>query len=200
MIAVLSVLDLDQSRDQLRTRFGFVALGRDLLALGDQRILLCTAGREPASMLRLPMDHVAFRVPDADVADAAFGAAGLARHSAFTPDGPRDIDEFWENGVRFVFFAGPDGWPFEFCAIRGAPPAVPAYGHGHYGLRVADLDLAEQDLAALGAVRIASHRIEGNGGAVTVRFLRLGAEVFELFDEPPVSPRSRSGWVGLLDD
>lgn len=200
MIAVLSVVDVEEARDQLRSRFGFVELSQGRLALGDQQILVCAAGSEPASMLRLPIDHLAFRVPDADAVDAEFVAAGLMRHPAFTPDGPRDIREFWGAGVRFVFFAGPEGWPLEFCAINGRPPAAENRGHSHYGLRVSDLDRAEGTLRALGAVLLASHSLQSETSPVTVRFMGLGAEIFELFDEPPILPTSNTGWVGLLAD
>ena len=176
--------------------FGFVPGGNGCMEFGGQSVAVVHAGDVPNGMLRIPLDHVAFAVSDADETCAAYLARDGHLARAFTPDGPRDIPEFWDNGVRFVFFDGPDGWPLEFCAKKGTPGRA---GHDHFAIRTADIGADEARLSSIGATPVAHHRLSSETGSVEVRFLALGTDMFEVFDEgphPDVDPDR--GWIGLL--
>jgi catechol 2,3-dioxygenase-like lactoylglutathione lyase family enzyme len=198
MIPVLAVMDPHEAAYALVRLFDFVDLGGGRLRFGDQTIALSAPGAAPADMLDLPFDHLALRVADATATAVDFAARGARLHAAFTPHGPRDIAEFWDHGVRFVFFEGPGGWPVEFCEKRLTPPVQPLEGHSHYGFRTPDLDALEARFAALGATRVRTHRLGDDAAPVNVRFLALGGDIIELFDEGPFAPPATAGWVGLL--
>jgi len=166
------------------------------MALGDQGIALATTA--PEGMVPLRLDHLALRVGDARAAMAGIAGRGGRLSRKFTPDGPREIAEFWKHGVRFVFFDGPEGWPFEFCEKIGAGEVAP--GHDHYGVRTPDLDALEARLAGMGAERVAAHVLPGPP-PVRVRFLALGSKVFEIFDEGPFDePEPGRGFIGLMPE
>lgn len=194
MIPVLAVADPARAAAELVRLFGCVADGPGRVRFGTQPIALVAPGARPEGFIALPLDHVAFSVPDAEAAAASYGAAGARLHAAFTPDGVRGIPEFWEKGVRFVFFEGPDRVAFEFCEKTGAGLS---FGHSHYGLRTRDLDGAEAACRALDALPLARYRLGSGDSTVNVRFLARGPDVFELFDEAATGPIS-SGWIGLL--
>lgn len=196
MIPVLAVEDPVSAREMLARVFGFVPSGNGHMVLGAQPVAVIRAGEEPGEMIRLPLDHVAFATPDPDATCAAYKARGAQLAEAFTPDGPRDIPEFWDNGVRFVFFNGPEGWPLEFCTRKSTPPRT---GHDHRSIRTADIEAVEERLAALGAEPVARHSLSAAAGPVDVRFLALGPHMFEVFDEGPFAdPGHARGWIGLL--
>ena len=196
MIPVLAVTDREAAKRMLRDVFKFEQTSPDRMQLGDQAVMLCDTGAAPADLVQLPFDHLALSVVDADAALAEFTARGAELDTAFTPDGPAEIPAFWSNGVRFVFFQGPDGAPFEFCQKLG-DESGPA--HSHYGLRTSVLDQTEGDLLARGATRVARHVLPGTP-PVEVRFLKRGDEVFELFDEVPKSaPTDNTGWIGVIE-
>ena len=196
MIPVLAVEDPAAARDRLAKDLGFAPMAAGKMALGGSRVAVVRAGDVPPGMLRMRLDHVAFATADADRSCADLLARGAALAPAFTPDGPRDIPEFWDSGVRFVFFAGPEGWPVEFCARNGAPGRT---GHDHYAIRTPELVPMAKRLAALGAETIATHRLSPATGPVEVRFLALGDTMFELFDEGPFpEPDPDLGWIGLI--
>jgi len=198
MIAVLAVKDPDHAQQTLHEHFGFRRVAQGLIAYGDAKIAIVPAGTYPGGMIALPFDHIAFRVPDADDCYRRFLASGAHVDKQFTPDGPRDITEFWTAGVRFVFFEGPDAAPFEFCA-QNDPSEPQSAGHSHFAIRTPDLDATAAQLCGLGATEIARHLLPSAPRPVAVRFLRLGAEVFELFDEAPlVANHGTTGWVGLI--
>lgn len=169
------------------------------MRFGDQLVALVTGDATPAGLIPLALDHLALRVPDARKAARDFGANGARLHTGFTPEGPRDIPQFWEHGVRFVFFEGPDGVPLEFCQKLGAEAASAPLGHDHYALRARDLAPPQAVCAALGATTVATHLLEGEV-PVSVRFLARGNEIFELFDEGPFPAPGLYGWIGLLPD
>lgn len=199
MIPVLALDDPAEGAGFLCTRLGFSADPADpqLLRFGTQALRLVHAGQPVQGLIDLPFDHLALRVPDPDAAQSRAIALGARMHPAFTPDGPREIAEFGPVGVRFVFFQGPEGWPFEFVAPRNAPPGLP--GHDHFGLRSLPLAPAESHLAEMGATLQSRHSLHGPDAAVSVTFLQLGAAVFELFDEPASQPPVQGkGWVGFL--
>ncbi|RYG90042.1 VOC family protein [Loktanella sp. IMCC34160] len=196
MIPVLAVDDPESAREMLARVFGFVPNDHGCMALAEQSVAVIRTGDTPSGMLRIPLDHVAFAASDADETCAAIQARGGHLSRSFTPDGPRDIPEFWDNGVRFVFFDGPDGWPLEFCMKNGIPDRS---GHDHFAIRTTDIGAAEARLRAIGAAPVAGHRLSTETGWVEVRFLALGADMFEVFDEgphPDVDPDR--GWIGLL--
>ena len=196
MIPVLAVEDPVSAREMLARVFGFVPAGGGCMALGGQSVAVIRWGAVPDDLLRIRLDHVAFATADADATCAEFDARGAHLARAFTPDGPRDIPEFWDNGVRFVFFDGPDGWPLEFCMKKGRPGRT---GHDHFAIRTADIGADEARLRTIGAALVARHRLCTDTAPVNVRFLALGTDMFEVFDEGPypfVDPDR--GWIGLI--
>ncbi len=199
MIPVLAVNDPEAGAAFLCSRLGFRRDERDALLahFGDQAVRLAGIGQALPGLIDLPFDHLALRVPDADETEAKALAQGAARHPAFTPDGPREIAEFGASGVRFIFFEGPDGWPFEFCAQRGSRDG--GRGHGHYGLRCASTAAMSEKLAAMGAETRSAHTLGGPDSEVHVAFMGMDDGVFELFDEAPVAPPAPGrGWIGFL--
>lgn len=200
MIPVLAVRDPVAACHLLADQFGFTRVGPGQMAFGAAMIAVVARDDLPGALIPLRLDHVAFQVADADAVYQTFSAAGARLDPTFTPHGPRDIPQFWDNGVRFVFFLGPEGAAFEFCAKNDtAEPIV--RGHSHFAIRTSDLDAAEAQVATLGASRIAQHQLPGNPRPVSVRFVQSGPDVFELFDEAPVSAAcGPMGWVGLLPD
>ena len=200
MIPVLAVTDPLAARLYLEKTLGFRAAADGHMAFGDTEIAVVAADARPDDLIAMEFDHIAFQVPDADACCRRCLAAGAGLDRRFTPDGPRDIPEFWTQGVRFVFFTGPEGAPFEFCA-RNDPSADQGEGHSHFALRSPSPDALATCLLTMGAREIASHTLAGQAGPVSVRFLQSGKDIFELFDDPPFaeSPAS-TGWIGLLPD
>lgn len=197
MIPVLAVDDPTAACEQLARHFGFQRQD-GLMWLGTQAIAVLKAGDIPAGFLPLPLDHVALSVTDAAEAGRLFAARGGTYATSYTPDGPREIPEFWDNGVRFVFFNGPMGAPLEFCETIGVASNPTEIGHDHYGIRRVDFESAIPELQQLGATQIARYRLGSNSDVVNVMFLNWNGSVLELFDEPPThSPRSH-GWTGFL--
>lgn len=200
MIPVLAVKDPDAALLHLTQRLALVAEGKDSLRFGDQRIRLCRVDAPPAGMIPMRLDHIALRIADADRQHRQLAERGARLSPGFTPDGPREIAEFWENGVRYVFFDGPEGWPVEFCARIGRPDV--SEGHDHLAIRTTDLDAVEAELASLGASRIARHLLGTGDATVEVRFLSVDGTVFELFDEaaPDAAADQPGGWIGFLPE
>ena len=197
MIPVLAVKDPVAACHMLAAQFGFVQVGPGLMGFGTAQIAVVDGTALPGALIPLRLDHVAFAVPDADAVYRSFSAAGAVLDPNFTPAGPRDIPQFWDQGVRFVFFRGPQGAAIEFCAKTATGPVE--RGHDHFAIRHPDLDQAEDALDAFGPIRIAQHILPGTAHPVSVRFLQAGPVVFELFDEAPVVTHTPlSGWVGLL--
>lgn len=198
MHPVLAVSDLAAARSKLAHDFGFTQDG-NLMRLGTQAIILVKEGQRPAQFIDLPLDHVAMSVKDADRTDAEFRARGALPDRDFTPDGPRDIPDFWAHGVRFTFFAGPEGAPLEFCAKNGDTALPATFGHSHYGIRCASVADLSAELMARGATVLAKHQLKGGAGIVNVAFLQLGPVVLELFDEPPFPGKPAGRWIGLAE-
>ncbi|MCR9136368.1 MAG: hypothetical protein NXI27_10265 [Alphaproteobacteria bacterium] len=195
MIPVLSVKDTDAARMMLAGQFGFREAGSNSMTLGDQTILIAAAGETPDTLVRLPLDHIALSVACAETAFKVFHARGACLAAAYTPDGVGEIGEFWDRGVRFVFFEGPEGAPIEFCETIGETRQT---GHSHYGLRAADLDGLETQFATLGAEPVARHTLGGDP-PVDVRFLQAGSAMLELFDDTQCTNSVKDrGWVGFV--
>ena len=200
MIPILAVDDPEAARQFLANRFGFLPAGDGSVRLGDQRILVTAAGTLPADAIDLRLDHVALKTGDADQCRARLEARGARLCRGYTPEGPQDIPQIWEAGVRYVFFSGPEDWPMEFVARNGVAPDSVSAGHDHIGIRTRQIDVVAKRLASMGATDLANYRIPGSGGVINVRFQRLGDTVFELFDDPPTAePQAGTGWIGLVE-
>lgn len=195
MTPVLALVDPVRGQETLRDVFGFEDLGAGRLRYGDLTIAVCDATQIPDDMMHLRMDHLALRVPDI----APMVAQCRAKRAWVTPDGPREIAEFWDFGVRFIFFEGPEGWPIEFCMQLGGAGEGRGgdFGLDHFGIRTLDVVRMADQLASLGAVLIAQHRL----GEVDVQFVKRADQMFELFNEAPFArPPASQGWVGFLCD
>ncbi|WP_103258612.1 VOC family protein [Tabrizicola aquatica] len=142
------------------------------------------------------IDHLALTVPDIDAAVAALAAKGIALDAAITPKGPELIPEFWEDGLRFVYLAGPEGARIELCQrVTGAPAAV---GHDHVGIPCHDLVAMQDFFVTQGARLTAAVNLQRPEGVIPVRFLAFHGAVIELF-QPPSAPRAVQGlWSRLL--
>ena len=195
MIPVLAVTDIAAARAQLTDVLGFSPAPGGRLSWGGADVALCTQDAPPAGLIALPLDHVAFAVADVTATAQAIAARGAALHAGFTPDGPREIAAFFDAGMRYVFFAGPDGAPVEFCTDLGAPQGD---GHAHFGLRAADIATAEAACAAHGATVTARYALGDPARPVNVCFMQAGATTFEIFDEPAPATLSPTRWIGLL--
>lgn len=196
MIPVLAVSDPDTACAMLDRVFSFKPRENGVMMFGSQAVSVVQIGAVPGGMLQMPLDHVAFSVPDADRTHLQFMARGGKLARSFTPDGPKDIPEFWDHGVRFVFFDGPGGWPFEFCTKNGAAQGE---GHDHFAIRTADISTAVTALGNMGCRPVAHHRLGSAEGLVEVQFMALGSHVFEVFTEGPFpAVDTNRGWIGLL--
>lgn len=196
MIPVLAVSDPEAACAMLARVFGFEPSENDVMMFGNHAISLVQVGAVPVGVLRMPLDHVAFSVTDVDRAHLQFMARGGNLARSFTPDGPKDIPEFWDHGVRFVFFDGPDGWPFEFCMKKGA---ATGQGHDHFAIRKANITTAVTALGNMGCIPVAHYRLGRGERSVEVQFMALGSHMFEVFAEGPFTDVDTDrGWIGLL--
>ncbi len=196
LIPVLALTAPEAGIEQLCEIFGFQRAGQGRVSYGDLTVAVVSVADVPQDLLPIQMDHLALKVPDLDQVMARIQAPW----SAVTPNGPREIAEFWGVGVRFMFYDAPEGAPLEYCTLRDG--SIRERGLDHFGLRLADLEPMDLQLRDLGATPVAEHRL----GEVNVRFLERAGQIFELFDEPPLlEPREQpaprlSGWCGFLFD
>jgi len=197
MIPVLAVDDPKAACEQLACHFGFREQD-GLMWLGTQAIAVLGTRDKPTGFVDLPLDHVAWSVTDAAETCRAFSGRGASYSMSYTPNGLREIPEFWDNGVRFIFFEGPMGAPLEFCETIGVAPQTREMKHDHYGFRQMDFESTVSDLQTLGAVEIARHRLTAGNDTVNVMFLRWNDSVLELFDERSVRIPTPEGWTGFL--
>lgn len=196
MIPVLAVSDPEAACAMLARVFGFEPRENGMMVFGSHAVIVASIGAAPRGMLRMPLDHVAFSVTDADRAYMQFMTRGGKLARLFTPDGPKDIPEFWDHGVRFVFFDGPDGWPFEFCMKNGGAGGE---GHDHFAIRKEDIPTAITALSNIGCIPVAQHRLGSGERSVEVQFMALGSNMFEVFAEGPYPDVDADrGWIGLL--
>lgn len=191
MLVAELMLQSPQAGGKALESFGFREDG-GLWRLGSQALRL-VEGR-PQGHGRI--DHLALTVPDIDAAVAALAAKGIALDPAITPNGPELIPEFWEDGLRFVYLAGPEGARIELCQrVTGAPDAV---GHDHVGIPCHDLSAMQDFFVAQGARLTAAVDLQRPEGVIPVRFLAFHDGVIELF-QPPSAPRAAQGlWSRLL--
>lgn len=191
LVPELTVQNTDQAAAVLKTVFGFAIQG-GLWHRGSQAIRL-VAG-QPQGHGRI--DHIALTVPDMDAAVATLRAAGAAFDAAVTPDGPELIPEFWDDGLRFVYFAGPFSARIELCQrITGASPDV---GHDHVGIPCHDLPAMQAFFEGQGARLTAAVDLDRPEGVIPVRFLAFAGGVLELY-QPKHADRAAHGlWSRLL--
>jgi catechol 2,3-dioxygenase-like lactoylglutathione lyase family enzyme len=192
----LRLSDVAAGEAMLRTMFGFQADGPDALRLGTQRIVLRSDAGPIGHGL---IDHLALAVDDVRAAMAAVQAKGGRFDSAVTPDGPLFIPEFWKEGTRYVFFAGPEGARIELCARPGlARAGLP--GHDHIGIAARDFGDMRRFFLDLGLSEVAATVLERPGGNIPVSFLGLGASVVELYAPPGLAdaPRPPGFWRRLI--
>jgi catechol 2,3-dioxygenase-like lactoylglutathione lyase family enzyme len=170
--------------------FGF-ASSDGLWCLGSQAVSLRSGS--PRGHGRI--DHVALSVPDIDAAVATLAARGVALADV-TPKGPEFIPEFWDDGLRFVYFSGPEGARIELCQrVSGGAAEV---GHDHIGIPCQDLPAMQAFFLAQGATLIAAVELSRPEGMIPVRFLRIAGGVVELF-QPRAAERSIRGlWSRIL--
>lgn len=179
IVPELAVQDLAGAESLLRDVFGFARDG-ETLRLNDQRIALVPADGPRGHG---GIDHLALSVNDTDAALADLLARG-ARLEDTTPDGPKEIAEFWENGVRYVFLQGPEGARIELCAKRLSPAAPHRPGHDHIGIPCTDIAASAAFFTDLGAKPVAAFDLIRAEGTVAVRFLAAGQSVVELYSPP----------------
>ncbi|WRH61714.1 MAG: hypothetical protein RSE12_15245 [Fuscovulum sp.] len=184
LIPELAVTDMAAAAAMLRDVFGFSG-DEALLRLGDQAVALVAAD-SPAGHGRI--DHLALAVRDVDAALASLIARG-ARLEATTPNGPREIAEFWGTGVRYVFLQGPEGARIELCARLGGPVRDGLPGHDHLGIPCTDLAATEAFFLGLGFAQMAANDLLRDDGVTRVRFLGLGASIVELYEPPALRGR-----------
>ncbi len=196
MIPVLRVKDPVTAGLLLKKNFGFEQSG-NIWRLGQQSIRLVAEGEVPDQFVSLPFDHLAIAASNIDKHTEHFKAKGALLSKDYTPDGPREIPEFWEQGVRYVFFNGPDNSPIEFCEIKGRPHLT-HFGHSHIGVRRSSLADAMDEISNFDCKLIASYRLAGDGAPVNVAFLSWGDVVLEFFDEPAPKTHGETGWIGFV--
>ena len=197
MIPVLSVDTIDRAALETLGLHCRDHSDGTLATFRDQGILVVTKGTVPDGFIPMRFDHIALGVNDVEQ-EAADGLARGARLSAdFTPDGPKSIPEFWDKGVRFVFFDAPANAPLELCQNLAATNS--SNGHDHYAIRTGNLDKTSNMLGEMGATVLATYRLDTPDGPVNVRFLGLNGRVFELFDEAGGrAHKDGLGWIGLV--
>jgi catechol 2,3-dioxygenase-like lactoylglutathione lyase family enzyme len=179
LIPELAVTDVAKAAVMLQDVFGFVPDGQ-MMRLGDQVVALVGADSAAGHG---KIDHLALAVDDVDVALAELMARG-ARLEATTPDGPREIAEFWSAGVRYVFLEGPEGARIELCARRDGPVRGGLPGHDHLGIPCTDIAATEAFFLGLGFARLAANELVRADGVTLVRFLGIGSSVVELYEPP----------------
>ncbi len=141
------------------------------------------------------IDHLALSVPDLDEAARTLLARGARLDPQVTPDGPREIPEFWTSGVRYLFLQGPASARIELIVNTGAPQGP---GHDHIGIPCSDIAASAAFFAGLGATPLASVTLQRAEGQTQVRFLALQESVIELYQPPRPNPALAQGlWRSL---
>lgn len=174
LVPELVLMRPDAGKDVLQRVFGFHPDG-GLMRLGSQAVLV--TGGDAAGHGRI--DHVALAVPDMDVALERLQAAGATLDLGVTPNGAELIPEFWGDGIRFVYLAGPETARIELCQRVAGP--VAATGHDHIGIPCADLTAMQRFFEAQGARLTAAVDLDRPEGIIPVRFLDFANGVIELF-------------------
>lgn len=195
IIPELCVQDSAAAAEMLGRVFGFQPDG-DHLRLNSQRIAV-VQGDGPRG--HGSIDHLALAVNDTDVALASLMARGAVLEET-TPDGPKEIAEFWEEGVRYVFLQGPEGARIELCARRNAAERMGLPGHDHIGIPCSDIAASVGFFQSLGLDLLAAVDLIRPEGTIPVRFLGSTCGVVELYGPPGHDAATLSPaplWCGL---
>lgn len=189
LVPELTVADPSEAA-KVMERFGFMPDG-GLWRLGSQAVRLVAGAPQGHGRI----DHVALSVPDMDKAVSALAERGIVLADV-TPNGPELIPEFWDDGLRYVYFRGPGGARIELCQrVSGAAPRM---GQDHIGIPCADLAAMRGFFESHGARLIAAVDLDRPEGVIPVRFLSFHDGVVELY-RPPHADRAALGhWSRLL--
>lgn len=193
MIPVLSVSDISNARDHLINVFGFEALDGNKIRFGDAEIIIVSYTDIPKAIIRKPIDHIAFSVQSlAEFESSSLGRNGYY-HSEYTPEGIKEIPEFWESGVKYVFFEGPDGAPFEFCCRNSIEAAEK--GVDHVGIRNLDINEAQSHYLEYSPKVVSEYKLDD----VNIRFFTVNEYMFEAFTAVGDNGMdSEIGWIGFI--
>ncbi|WBU60868.1 hypothetical protein [Paracoccus albus] len=200
IIPVLSLCDVAAGVEMLKRVFGFDLAHDDAfgleLVLGNQRLRVVERF-ETVGALRA--QHLALSVPDTDVAMHECLARGGTLANTMTPNGPEEIDEFWEQGVRYVFFDGPEGSLIELCAKKGSTGS-PHWGHDHIGICCDEVGKEASLFLKIGCKIVAKHTLLQPDSRTEVMFLERGDTIIELFTPPEggIGVAGCSAWLGCL--
>lgn len=195
IIPELQVQDTEAACAMLRDVFGFSDVD-GLMVLGTQRIAVVRADGLPDHG---GIDHLALAVDDVDAAMAAYIARGTG-FEATTPEGPKEIAEFWDHGVRYVFLRGPEGARIELCARLDGVTRAGLPSHDHIGIPCTDVDATEAFFLSLGLTRVSAVDLHRPEGVIPVRFLAAGSSIVELYGPPNhdgAALPKRGFWRGL---
>lgn len=204
LIPILSLEDPRAGIALLTRVFGFECVGTGdgfgtIMALGNQRILIVPKLSIVGSVRP---HHLALSVPYTDMAMNECLSRGGVLAQSMTPDGPLEIPEFWNHGVRYVFFEGPEGALIELCMKKGQVSSND-WGHDHIGIECEDIAASQTQFENAGCDLLASHSLHRDDDVTDVAFLKRGASVAELFCPPKASKAADtpplSGWVGCLN-
>lgn len=99
MMPVLRVKNPVSTGFLLKRNFGFKQSG-DIWRLGEQSIRIVIEGEVPDQFVSLLFDHLAIAAYNINKHTEHFKAKGALLSKDYKPDGPREIAEFWEAGVR----------------------------------------------------------------------------------------------------
>jgi catechol 2,3-dioxygenase-like lactoylglutathione lyase family enzyme len=179
LVPELVLTEPDAGKALLQRVFGFRPDGA-LLLLGTQAVLVTQGSAGGHGRI----DHIALAVPDMDAALATLTGAGAALDAGVTPNGAELIPEFWDDGIRFVYLAGPESARIELC--QRVTGAVAQTGHDHIGVPCHDLPAMQRFFEAQGAVLTAAVDLRRPEGVTPVRFLNYADGVIELF--APLTP------------
>lgn len=192
LIPHLQTADLAAAEKLLVDVFGFAPDG-PYLRLGSQRIALITGPQLGHGVI----DHLALAVPDVARTATALMARGAQPDLSVTPDGPKEIAEFWQGGVQYFFLQGPGSARIELCANLAQP--APSLGHDHIGISCTDITASARFFTDLGARLLSSVNLVRPGGTTEVRFLSFHGSVIELYSPPDLrtAPRHSAPGQGL---
>lgn len=165
------------------------------MVLGDQRIVI---SRKLSIAGAVGLHHLALSVPEADEAMVDCLKRGGKLAGSMTPNGPLEIPEFWQNGIRYVFFEGPEGVLIELCAKKETISKT-SWGHSHLGVMCQDVGRECGLFESMNCKRIANYQLCRPKGTTDVVFLEFGRSLVELFSgERAERGHTSVGWIGCL--
>lgn len=192
LIPQLQTADPDAAERLLMEVFGFAPDG-PCLRLGSQRIALVAGPQTGHGVI----DHLALAVPEVAHTAQALMARGAQPDLSVTPDGPKEIAEFWQGGVQYFFLQGPGSARIELCSNLAQP--APSLGHDHIGISSTNMAASLRFFTDLGARLLSSVDLSRADGITEVRFLSFHGSVVELYSPPDLrtAPRHSAPGQGL---